>query len=541
MVRMNNKILYGGTIITINNAQPYVEAIGIKGEKIASVGTLEEVKAEMDEKSELIHLKGRTLLPGFTDCHIHPVGYIKRFLNPDLTYVKSLMELQDLLKVESEKREIGEFIIAYNLSEERFEKSILPDRWDLDEACPNHPVFILRYDGHIGVANTRALQLVELDEHTKVPEGGEIRKDEYGNLTGVISENALNLVFAKIPVPSEEKIAAAAKQVSKSLAQKGLTSFHGIINADPRFNATNRKTDGFSLFKLVQNYFYQDCTIFIETNYPEKVIEISKKYSQKDKSDRKAVIGGLKLYLDGSFGAKTACMFEPFTDAPEECGFCVIEEAEIYEKMKVAHNKGFQIVIHAIGDKANRIAMNLYKKLLTEFPRENHRHRIEHASMLTENVIKDMAKYGVIASCQPPFINSEYNWITKRIGSDRCKYTYPMKSIVNAGVLLASGSDCPVEDPHPIFGLHALVTRNGFVPDECLSMEEALKSYTINAAYAAFEEDVKGSIEVGKFADLVILDKNPLQISEDKIREITILETIVKGETVYKSENSYVA
>jgi hypothetical protein len=161
--------------------------------------------------------------------------------------------------------------------------------------------------------------------------------------------------------------------------------------------------------------------------------------------------------------------------------------------------------------------------------------------MLTENVIKDMAKYGVIASCQPPFINSEYNWIAKRIGIDRCKYTYPMKSIVNAGVLLASGSDCPVEDPHPIFGLHALVTRNGFIPEECLSMEEALKSYTINAAYAAFEEDVKGSIEVGKFADLVILDKNPLQISEDKIREITILETIVKGETVYKLENSYVA
>ncbi len=538
MINLEKKIYFGGSIVTINQNQPFVEAVGIKGDKIVSVGTLEEVKVKMGENCELIDLKGSVLLPGFTDCHIHPVGYIKRFLNPDLTNVKSLKELQDLLKFESEKREIVEFIIAYNFSEERFEESILPDRWDLDKACPNHPVFILRYDGHIGVANTKALHLVELDEHTKVPEGGEIRKDEQGNLTGVISENALNLVFAKIPVPSEEKIAAAAKQVSKSLAQKGLTSFHGIINADPRFKATDRKADEFSLFKSVQNCFSQDCYIFIETNFPEKVIEISKTYSQEDKSVRKAVIGGLKLYLDGSFGAKTACMFEPFTDAPEECGFCVIEEDDIYEKMKIAHNKGFQIVIHAIGDKANRIAMNLYKKLLTEFPRENHRHRIEHASMLTENVIKDMAKYGVIASCQPPFINSEYNWITKRIGIDRCKYTYPMKSIVNAGVLLASGSDCPVEDPHPILGLHALVTRNNFVPEERLSMEEALKSYTINAAYAAFEENIKGSIEVGKFADLVILDKNPLQISEDKIREITILETIVKGETVFKLENN---
>lgn len=537
MTTLDNKILYGGIIITINNTQPYVEAVGIKGDKIASIGTLEEVKVEMGENSELIHLKGNTLLPGFIDCHLHPVSYINHILNPDLTNVKSLKGLQDLLKLVSEKKEKDEFIIAYNFSEERFDDPILPNRWDLDEVCPNHPVFILRYDGHIGIANTRALNLVELDEHTRAPEGGEIRKDKHGNLTGVISENALNIIFAKIPIPKDVKIATAAKKGSKHLAQKGLTSFHGIINADARYKADNRKTDEFSLFKSVQNYFFQDCYIFLETDYPEKVIELSKTSLHGGNSDSKAKIGGLKLYLDGSFGAKTACMFEPFTDAPEECGFCVIEEAEIYEKMKIAHNKEFQIVIHAIGDKANRIAMNLYKKLLTEFPRDNHRHRIEHASMLTEDIIKDMADYGVIASCQPPFINSEYNWIAKRIGNDRCKYTYPMKSIVNAGVLLASGSDCPVEDPHPILGLHALVTRNSFVPEECLSMEEALKSYTINAAYAAFEETIKGSIEVGKFADLVILDKNPLQTSKDKIREITILETIIKGKTVFKLEN----
>ena len=537
MTTLDNKILYGGIIITINNTQPYVEAVGIKGDKIASIGTLEEVKVEMGENSELIHLKGNTLLPGFIDCHLHPVSYINHILNPDLTNVKSLKGLQDLLKLVSEKKEKDEFIIAYNFSEERFDDPILPNRWDLDEVCPNHPVFILRYDGHIGIANTRALNLVELDEHTRAPEGGEIRKDKHGNLTGVISENALNIIFAKIPIPKDVKIATAAKKGSKHLAQKGLTSFHGIINADARYKADNRKTDEFSLFKSVQNYFFQDCYIFLETDYPEKVIELSKTSLHGGNSDSKAKIGGLKLYLDGSFGAKTACMFEPFTDAPEECGFCVIEEAEIYEKMKIAHNKEFQIVIHAIGDKANRIAMNLYKKLLTEFPRDNHRHRIEHASMLTEDIIEDMAKYGVIASCQPPFINSEYNWIAKRIGNDRCKYTYPMKSIVNAGVLLASGSDCPVEDPHPILGLHALVTRNSFVPEECLSMEEALKSYTINAAYAAFEEKIKGSIEVGKFADLVILDKNPLQTSKDKIREITILETIIKGKTVFKLEN----
>ena len=531
---MDNKILYGGTIITINNAQPYVEAVGIKGDKIVSVGTLEEVKVEMGENSELIHLKGTVLLPGFIDCHLHPVGYINHILNPDLTNVKSLKELQDLLKYELEKKEKDEFVIAYNFSEERFDDPVLPNRWDLDEISPNHPVFILRYDGHIGIANTRALNLVELDEHTRVPEGGEIRKDKHGNLTGVVSEKALNLIFAKIPIPNDEKLVEAAKKASKQLAQKGLTSFHGVINADARFKPDHRKTDEFSLFKSVQNYFLQDCYAFIETKYPEKVIDLSKTSLHEGNSERKAKIGGLKLYLDGSFGAKTACMFEPFTDAPEKCGFCVIEEAEIYEKMKIVHNKELQIIIHAIGDKANRIAMNLYKKLLTEFPRGNCRHRIEHASMLTEDVIKDMAKFGVIASCQPPFINSEYYWITKRIGNERCKYTYPMKSIVNGGVILASGSDCPIEDPDPIMGLHALVTRNSFVPEECLSIEEALKSYTINAAYAAFEEDIKGSIEVGKLANFAILNRNPLEIPKNEIKEIRVVETIIRGKTVFK-------
>ena len=500
------------------------------------MGTLEEIKLKMGENCEFIDLKGKTLLPGFIDCHMHPMGYINHILNPDLSNVKSLKELQNLLKSESEKREKDDFITAYNFSEEKFDDPILPKRWDIDEACPNHSVFILRYDGHIGIANTKALHLVELNKHSKVPDGGEIRKDKHGNLTGVISENALNLIFAKFPIPNYEKIATAAKKASKQLAQKGLTSFHGVINADARYKPDNRKADEFSLFKSVQNYFFQDCYTFIETDNPEKVIELSKTSLHEGNSERKAKIGGLKLYLDGSFGAKTACMFEPFTDAPEKCGFCVIEEAEIYEKMKIAHNKEFQIIIHAIGDKANRIAMNLYKKLLTEFPRNNHRHRIEHASMLTEDVIKDMATYGVIASCQPPFINSEYNWISKRIGEERCKYTYPMKSIVNAGVVLASGSDCPIEDPHPILGLHALVTRNSFVPEECLSIEEALKSYTINAAYAAFEEKTKGSIAVGKYADFVILNRNPLEVPKDEIKEIQVTETIIRGKTVFKKE-----
>lgn len=512
--------------------------MGISGDKIASVGTLDEVKQVMGEECNVINLNGTTLLPGFIDCHLHPVGFINHSLRPDVANMKSLNELQEYLKMETIWFKEDEFIMAYNLNEERFDKKFLPSKWDLDIACPDHPLFILRYDGHIGIANSKALKLAEITEHTLVPEGGEIRKDKEGKLTGVISENALNLIFSVIPVPDDSEIATAASHFSTYLAERGLTSFHGVINGDIRFKSDHSDSDELSLYRATQMNISQDCSAYIETDYREKALEIGDLALQNSSSSSKFKIGGLKLYLDGSFGARTACMFEPFTDAPETCGFCVIEEEDIYDKMKIAHNKNFQIIIHAIGDKANRIAMDMYKKLLKEFPRNNHRHRIEHASILTKDVISDMAEYGIIASCQPPFINSEHDWLSKRIGDARCKYTYPMKSIVDAGVILASGSDCPVEDPNPIMGLHALVTRNSFIPEQCLSIEEALKSYTINAAYAAFEENIKGSIEVGKFADLVILDKNPLQISEDKIREITILETIVKGETVYKLENN---
>ncbi|MFX0012953.1 MAG: amidohydrolase [Candidatus Hermodarchaeota archaeon] len=491
----------------------------------------------MGEDCEFINLNGTTLLPGFIDCHLHPVGFINHLIRPDASTMKSLNELQEYLKVESIWFEEDEFILAYNLNEEKFDKTVLPNRWDLDKACPNHPLFILRYDGHIGIANSKALRLAEINEDTLVPESGEIRKDKDGNLTGVITEKALNLMFAAIPLPSIEEIDAAASYASKYLAERGLTSFHGIINRDCRFKSDHKDSDELSLYRATRKNILQDCTAYIETNYREKALEISDIALEVGDLKRNFKIGGLKLYLDGSFGAKTACMFDPFTDAPEKCGFFVVEEKDIYDKMKIAHNKGFQIIIHAIGDKANRIAMDLYMKLLTEYPRENHRHRIEHASMLTKDIIKDMAEYGIIASCQPPFINSEYNWIAKRIGEARCKYTYPMNSLVDAGVIIASGSDCPVEDPDPIMGLHALVTRNSFVPEQCINIEEALKTYTINAAYAAFEEYLKGSIEVGKYADLVILDKNPLDIPKEEIQDIKIIETIIKGKTVYRLES----
>ncbi|MFX0025910.1 MAG: amidohydrolase [Candidatus Hermodarchaeota archaeon] len=532
---LRKKLFFGGPILTLNDLQPRVEAIGIKGKKIVAVGSLNDVENVLKKDFYLINLNGQTLLPGFTDCHLHPILYTLYFLFPDLTNVSSLEELRTLLKDSAKGKSKTDLLIGFNLSEEKFENPVLPTRWDLDDACPNHPVFILRYDSHIGIANSKALELAGIHEGIKNPEGGEFRRDHMGKLNGILTEKAINLILSKVTFPKAKEIETAATKAFKSFAKKGLTSLHGILSADRNGEFGDVGAIELPLFKYLQDKVLQNCYILVNVEKVRKLFKIKKTFLDGDKADSKLKVGGLKLFLDGSFGAKTACMFEPFSDAPDMSGFCVIEEEEIYDKMKLAHNKGLQIVIHAIGDKGNRVAMNLYKRLLEEFPRENHRHRIEHASMLTSDVLNDMRKYGIIASCQPPFINSEYMWLEKRLGKERCKYTYPFKSIIDAGVMLVSGSDCPIEDPSPILGIHALVTRNNFIPEQCISIEEAIKTYTINAAYAAFEESIKGTIEVGKLADFVILDKNPLELPKDRIRDIQIMETIIRGKTVYKS------
>ncbi len=521
-------IYYGGPIITMNENQPIVEAVGIKSEKIVAIGTLTEVKEYMGKDTKLIDLKGNSLLPGFIDCHMHPISYIILLLNYDLSAVKSLKELQGILKEATDHKPKGEMIFGLRLKEEEFDIPKLPTRWDLDAVCPDHPVFIIRYDGHIGIANTVTLDLINVDSNTIAPEGGEIRKNEKGEINGIISENALEMFISKLLkylLPKLSFLQEYSEKAFKEYAANGITSIHGNIEVE---------SGRLEIYKSIQDKIFQNWYALISTDKPKKLSKFKKPPLDGGKEDSKFKVGTLKLFLDGTFGAKTACMWEPFSDAPDSCGFCVVDEEDIYEKMKVAHNNGFQIAIHVIGDKGNRICVDLYKRLLTEFPRENHRHRIEHASMLTGDVLKDMNDFGIIASCQPPFINSEYMWLEKRIGKERCKYTYPMKSIIDAGIFLVSGSDCPVEDPNVIMGLHALVNRNGFIPEQCISMMEALKSYTINAAYAAFEEKVKGSIEVGKLADLVILDRDPLEVPKDKIREIQVKETIIRGETIFK-------
>ena len=535
--KLDKKVYYNGPIITMDDNLPIVEAVGIRGEKIVTVGSLIEVKNNMGKDSALINLKGSTLLPGFIDSHLHPITYLFFLFNLDLKNVKGLKELKEKLRDSVEDKLTDELLLGLNLKEEEFKdpkERVLPTRWFLDKACPNHPVFLLRYDGHIGIANTKALELAGITVDTEVPEGGEIRKNENGEITGVLSELATSLVLSKISMPNSAIINSVAEKGFKILASKGLTSLQGVIQAQAGAEMGDSGAFELPVLKSIMDIIPQNWYSLIYTKNPKKLKRLKKAPLDGGREDSKFKVGCLKLFADGTYGSGTALMHEPFSDQPDKTGFLVVKESELYEIMKVGHNLGFQIGIHTIGDKGNRLVVDLYKKLLSEFPKEDHRHRIEHASSLTPDVIQDMKGLSLIASCQPPFINSEYKWLPKRLGQERCKHAYPMKSLLDAGIIIASGSDCPVEDPDVIMGLHALVTRNGFVPEECISIEDALKTYTINGAYAAFEENIKGSISVGKLADLVILDSNPLDVPKEEIKKIQVLETIIRGKTVYK-------
>jgi predicted amidohydrolase YtcJ len=533
------KIFFNGTIITMNDNQFNVEAIGIERERIVAVGDLDYVKNKLKD-AELINLNEKTLLPGFHDCHCHPIIYIFFIINLNLRDLRSFQEFKSILKKTGINRKKGEFIFGLSYDELNFKnlnERILPDRWLLDDLCPNNPVFILRFDGHIGIANTKALEVAGITAESKPPEGSEYRKNEKGELTGVLTEKAVGMVVSQYALPKPERIKEAAAIAFKNLAQKGITTLHGIVHLGAGGEAGDIGAIEIPIMKSVQALILQNWYILVYTDTPNKLKRIKRPPLDGGKEDSQFKLGALKLYIDGSLGACTAWMHQPFSDQSDKSGFCVYDNLEnLYEQMKIAHNMGFQIGTHAIGDKANRVVVDLYKRLLSEFPRDNHRHRIEHASLLTDDVIKDMNKFRIIASIQPSFITTDAKLASYRLGDERSKYTYPFKSLIDGGVVCVSGSDCPIEDPDVIWGLHALVNRNGFVPEQCLNIVEALKTYTINAAYAAFEENIKGSIEEGKLADLVILDKNPLEVPKEKIKDINIMETIIRGKTAYKKE-----
>jgi len=528
------QLYFGGDIYTVDEACPTAEAVAVKDGRIVAVGSESQCRATLDPGYESIDLQGRALLPGFIDSHMHPVVLMFFDMNLDLRGITSIEELQERMREQAKSDTSDAWVVGLHFDENGLDDPRLPTRHDLDAVCPNRPALVLRYDGHMIIPNTKALEAAGVSAETNDPKGGVIDREPDGYPSGPFRETATKILLSAMPMPDVESLVAGAQSTFGKLAAAGLTSVGAVLQTDEDGPAGSSGAFDVLAMGMLLEHIPQNLYAFLISKDLEKIEDARETSLHQEKIGGRR-IGGLKIFSDGTFGTCTALMNEPFADQPGNIGFLVESEEEIYRRMVFGHNAGLQIAIHAIGDAANRLCIDLYDRLLKEYPRENHRHRLEHASQLDASMISDIARLGLVVSTQPLFIHSEKNWLHKRLGNERTKWTYPHRALLDGGVHVAGASDAPVESIDVLHAIQCCVTREGFEPQQAITVAEAIRMYTLDAAYAQFEESVKGSISVGKRADMVILSENPAAVAPEKITNIKVEQTILGGKVIYQS------
>jgi hypothetical protein len=526
-----SQLYLGGEIHTLEESAPCARAVAVRDGRIAAVGEERECRAALGGDATEIDLQGRVLLPGFIDTHLHPIMMAYFEMHADLSDVTSIAELQARLRRAAEKSAPGEWVVGLRFDDEALEDPRLPTRHDLDRACCDRPILIVEHDGHLVIGNSRAIEAAGVARGKENPEGGVIDREPGGAPAGPFRESAAALLLDAMPAPDLDQLRSGARAAFERLTRSGVTSAGIILQTDhegPAGAAGALEVTGMQL--LLPETPISTYALLIGADVER--IAAARETPLHD-PERGRRVGGIKIFADGTLGSCTARMGAPFSDHPEQQGFMTLDDGEIYRRMLEAHRRGLQIAVHAIGDEANRRCLGLYERLLAEHPRADHRHRIEHASVLDEESIARMARLGVVVSTQPLFIHSEKTWLHKRLGPDRARRTYPLRSLVEAGVRIAGASDAPVESTEVLHALQCCVTREGFEVEQGISAAQALRIFTIDAAYAQFEENEKGSIRPGKRADFAVLSADPASVPAEAIREIRVEQTIVAGRAVY--------
>ncbi|MBK9389189.1 MAG: amidohydrolase [Bacteroidetes bacterium] len=533
-------VIVNGEVFTVDDNNPSAEAIAIKGEKIIYVGTTTEAKKMVKEGiTNLIDAGGRPVFPGFNDAHVH-FGP----LDPDyieLRYTTDPSVFTEKVRAQIAKSKPGQLIRGGHWEHEMFTDRNWPTKGLLDNVSPNNPVILSRADGHSVLVNSYILKASGITGKTVSPFGGEIQKDpKTSEPTGIIKENAMDLIKTGEIVAElsekekEEKIWQGYLLALKEARELGVTSIQipgwGDFEAYSKLQEQGHLTSRIDIGEPLTG----------DTARLKKYIEIAKKYPAEGNWIR---FGYLKAFIDGTIGSGTALMYEPFTDNPNTSGLAMMPYEE-FENMVVSADKlGFQIGVHSIGDKGNNWTLNAYEAAQKVNGIRDSRHRDEHAQTIAPSDFPRFAQLGVIASMQPTHCISDKKFVVKRIGEERSKGAYAWKSLADAGARIAFGTDYQVEPLNPMEGLYASVTRkdrlgedgDGWYPEQKISMTDALKYYTIGAAYAQFMEDRKGMIKTGYLADIVIIDKNIFSIPENEIMKTKVDYTIVGGKVVYSS------
>jgi hypothetical protein len=519
-----------GKIYTVNEKLPFAEAVITQGEKILFVGSQRDAEELIEKNTKKIDLKGRLMLPGFIDNHTHFTHGGFYLLGIDLRPAKSTQEFKQLIKEYINQHE-GKWVTGGYWDHEQWEINNLPTKEMIDDFSPNTPIFISRFDGHMALANSYALKLAGITKDTPSPEGGLIVKDKKtGEPTGILKDLAKDLIDPIIPEPSLEEYKQATLRALQEARENGITSIQDITHKNDLTTYQNLEKEGLL-----------SCRIYTRLPISEYKDLVNSEIQVGSGSD-KLKIGSLKEFADGSLGSSTALFFEPYDQDPSTCGLAmdVVTDGRLKERSFDADKNKLQLSIHAIGDNANYLMLNMFEEIIDVNPKWDRRFRIEHAQHVRFEDILRFAKLGIIASVQPYHCIDDGVWAEKRIG-DRIKYTHPYKSFLDANVKTCFGSDWPVAPLNAIYGIYAATTRrtlddnnpNGWIPEQKISVEDAIRCYTINNAYAAFEENIKGSIEVGKLADLVVLSDDIFSINPVKIKDVKVDMTVFDGKIIY--------
>ncbi|MEO9485167.1 MAG: amidohydrolase [Ekhidna sp.] len=538
-----DSIYFNGPIYTMDDESPTVEAVAIKADTFLFVGSKAGADAFKASSTKMVDLQGRTMIPGLTEGHAHIMGVGYNLLNVDLREAKSYQEVVDMVAERAANIPEGTWILGRGWHQDKWtEKPEMtkgfPTHDLLSEAVPNHPVWLKHASGHAALGNAKAMEAAGIDGGSAQPDGGEIFMGISGQPTGIFNETAQGLITRSIPSQTKESDEQALKLALAQCFKYGITGFHQAGSGMKDIN----------LYKEFAERGDLKLRLYVMLNGrdPELLDTYFSNGIEEDLFDNQLTVRSVKLYADGALGSRGAWLLEEYTDAPGVHGHNVMPMGEIESITSNAYKAGFQVCVHAIGDRANREVLDIYERTFQLYPEgapDEPRFRIEHAQHFHPEDISRFAEMGVIPAMQAIHMSSDRPWAIDRLGQQRIEWgAYMWQTLLQSGAHIVNGTDAPVEPITPLASFYASVSRRtlggnpegGYEPAEKMTREQALRSYTLDAAFAAFREDRKGSIEVGKWADLTIFDKDIMTIPEEEILETEVAMTVIGGEIVYE-------
>lgn len=515
------------------------EAIAVRGDRIQSVGKDAEIRKLRGPQTQVVDLGGHFVMPGFNDAHLHLADAGLQKLKVNLVGVKSIEEFRNRILAKVQTAQPGEWILGGGWDETLWPVKELPSRWDVDQVSAGHPVFLDRVDGHLAVANTRALQLASITIDSHDPQGGKIDRKENGEPTGILRDTAQQAVRAVIPELSPDQMVLAIEAALADLAEHGVTSAQDY---SPNWQ-------NFQIYEGLEKEGKLTARISEWLPFTDSIEELKKKRDSHPRSDLMLHTGMAKAFMDGSLGGHTAALMEPYSDDPGNYGLLRYDASKLNEMAKERVLAGFQLGFHAIGDRAVQMALDAFAeaekgakaaKVKAPDGGVDFRLRVEHAQVLAPGQIARFKELKVIASMQPSHLLTDMRWVEQRLGPKRVADSYTWAAFLNGGVRLAFGTDYPVEPVNPFRGLYAAITRKSedgnqeFFPSQKLTMDQAIAAYTTGSAFAEFEEKEKGKLVAGMLADFIVLDRDITASSPEEVLATKVLRTVVGGKTVYK-------